>query len=196
MNSQLDIFGQPEPCVKALQPGPTQPTAPSAIAPGTASAIHRDCWKYQYRVDREIQTEGTVFAYFVIKPSTVDASINEHVERKLNSFSAEHGCARYIVGNVFGLRAKEIKDLATATDPVGPDNATQLTAIIEEADLLIPCWGSLSSFPIHLAHHFDELIELLLASGKPVRIFGHCLSGDPQHPLMIRNVPLIPWSKP
>nr|UBL09545.1 Phage protein [Enterobacter cloacae] len=49
---------------------------------------------------------------------------------------------RFIVGNAFAFRATDVRELATAVDPVGPENEIHLERIIRDADVLVPCWGA------------------------------------------------------
>ncbi len=86
--------------------------------------------------------------------------------------------------------------MAEVPDPVGPENARYLREIIEEADILIPCWGNRSKVPNQLRHHFDDLLDLIFDSRKPVKVFGLTKSGDPLHPLMLGyDTPLLRWSE-
>lgn len=93
-----------------------------------------------------------------------------------------NGGSRFIVGNAFAYRATDVKQLATVDDPHGPD--------IEDADILVPCWGSINKVPSHLQDSFDVLMDMLLSAGKPVKHLGLTKGGSPKHPLM------LPYSTP
>ena len=151
------------------------------------SAIISPCGKYRYRLDREVQMDGKVFAYFGINPSTADATENDATIRKLIGF---------IVSNPFAFRSKNVRDLAIVDDPIGPKNWACLRVIIGEADILVPCWGSRTKAPKELRHYLDTLMECLHASGKPVLHFGLTASGDPMHPQMLAyKTPLLPLQR-
>ncbi len=163
---------------------------------GIVSAVISDCGLYRYRLDRDVQFEGIVFAFFGVNGSKATADIEDQTTRKWFGFTLRNGGRKYIAGNPFGYRATDVRELAKAGDPVGPENARYLTEIISEADVLVPCWGNSSKVPERLRYHFAELRNLLIQSGKPVRIFGLTKSGDPLHPLMLGyDTPLIEWSK-
>lgn len=162
------------------------------------SAIISACGLYRYRLEREVQPEGRVFAYFGINPSTADAIENDATVRKWIGFSLRNDCRRFIVGNVFGFRSKEVKRLAahTVESAQGPEWTMHVDQIIADADVLVPCWGAYGKIPRHLRGTFDDVLARLLASGKPVLHFGVTACGQPKHPQMLAYAtPLTPWSK-
>lgn len=162
-----------------------------------SSAILSDCGLYRYRLDRDVcaQFEGSkVIAYFGINPSTADALINDQTVRKWIGFTLANGGHRFIAGNVFGYRSKDVKVLALQDDPFGPEWLGHLNAIIAEADILVPCWGRLNKTPKSLRGAPAQLMESLLRSGKPVLHFGKTQCGQPKHPQMLAYAtPLTPW---
>lgn len=158
------------------------------------SAIISPCGLFRYRLDRVVQERGPVAAYFGVNGSTADGDTEDQTTRKWYGFSKRNGFSRYIAANPFAFRARDVKRLAQVADPVGPENAQYLAEIIAEADVLIPCWGDRNKVPKTLHHHIDELMLQLLASGKPVLIFGLTKGGDPKHPLTLDyRTPLVPW---
>jgi hypothetical protein len=156
------------------------------------SAIISDCGKFRYRLEREVATEGPVYAFFGVNPSTADASLDDATVRKWRGFVSRWGGSRFIVGNVFAFRATEVKELATATDPIGRLNNDHIASIIADADILVPCWGNRSKVPPSLRSSFRWLLQTLHATDKPIMAFGLSKSGDPLHPLMLGySTPLI-----
>jgi hypothetical protein len=159
-----------------------------------SSAVISPCELFRYRLDRQVQERGLVAAFFGVNGSTAGPVEEDHTTLKWFGFSLRNAFSRYIAGNPFAYRAKDVKRLATVADPVGPENARYLDEIIAEADILIPCWGDRNKVPQPLRHHFAALKAKLIASGKPIRIFGLTKGGDPKHPLMLGyDTPLIPW---
>jgi hypothetical protein len=162
-----------------------------------SSAVISDCGMYRYRLDRAVQERGVVAAFFGVNGSTAGPVEEDHTTNKWRGFSLRNSFRRYIAGNQFAYRSKDVRNLARVADPVGPENARYLAEIIAEADVLIPCWGNSDKVPQRLRHHFDALRSQLFASGKPVLIFGLTNGGDPKHPLMLGyETPLVPWSAP
>lgn len=160
------------------------------------SAIISPCGKYRYRLEREVQDRGKVFAYFGVNPSTADASIDDHTVRKWIGFTRLNGGRRFIVGNVFAYRATDVKKLAEVDDPFGDDIGDHTTDIINDADVLVPCWGNTTKVPPKLQFAFDVLLDALMSSGKPVLTFGLTAAGDPKHPLTLSySTPLVEFPR-
>lgn len=159
------------------------------------SAIFSPCGKFRYRLERPIAENGIVIAFFGVNPSTAGAEIEDQTTVKWRGFSRVNGARRYLAGNPFAFMATNVRGLASADDPVGPDNAKYLAGIMADADLLVPCWGSRTKLPPKLRPHLDALATVIRSCGKPVRIFGFTKSGDPIHPLMLSYAtPLIEWA--
>lgn len=156
-------------------------------------AVISECGKYRYRLSREVQAEGKTFAFFGINPSTADASIDDPTVKKWKGFSLRNGAARFLVGNVFSYRSTDVRALATVAAE-GDEHWPHIFKIIEDADVLIPCWGSREKVPPRLRPYIDDLLNEIVSSGKPVFHFGKTASGDPKHPLMLGySTPLLPW---
>lgn len=134
------------------------------------SAVFNPCGLFRYRLERQVQLAGVVFAQ-------------------------RNGARAYIAGNPFAFRATDVRALAAAADPVGPENDAHIAAIIRDADVLVPCWGNRAKLPPSLRPRLDALADMLHASGKPVRVFGFT-GGDPLHPLMLGYAtPLVDWRR-
>lgn len=161
-----------------------------------SGAVISPCGKWRYWLDRDVQDEGIVFAYFGVNGSTAGPVEEDQTTMKWRGFTARNGGRRYIAANPFAFRATDVRRLAAANDPVGPENAFYLAKAISEADVLVPCWGNRSKVPQRLHHHIDALLALILSSDKPVKAFGFTKSGDPKHPLMLGyNTPLVDWPR-
>lgn len=161
------------------------------------SAILSPCGLYRYRLDRTVAMDGPVYAFFGVNPSTADASVDDATVRKWIGFTKKWNGGRFIVGNVFAYRATDVKALAAVEDAFGDDIGEHITDIIEEADILIPCWGNETKVPPQLRFAFDVLMDKLLDSGKPVMHFGKTKDGSPKHPLMLGYDTLLQeWATP
>lgn len=160
------------------------------------SAVISPCGQYRYRLEREIGLSGPTYAFFGVNPSTADATVDDATVRKWIGFTTRWGAKRFIVGNVFAYRATDVGELARVEDPFGDDVGDHTTEIINESDILVPCWGNVSKVPPKLQFAFDVLLDALVSSGKPVMHFGLTKSGDPKHPLMLSyGTPLQPFGE-
>lgn len=162
------------------------------------TAILSPCGTWRYRLERRVDMfGGPTLAFFGINPSTADAELDDATVRKWRGFTTRAGASAFIVGNVFAFRATEVKELATSADPIGPDNAHHLAAIMADADVLVPCWGDRAKVPAALRHHIDALTLAIRLAHKPVKVFGMTAGGDPLHPLMIGYIdhPLRDWTR-
>lgn len=149
------------------------------------SAIISPCGTWRYKLGRKVAETGPVYGYFGVNGSTATADENDHTVCKWIGFTRILGGREFIVGNPFAYRATDVRKLATASDPIGPDNDFYIRQIIAEADILVPCWGNVMKVPRDLRTEFDILEHRLRESGKPILIFGLTKYGDPKHPLML-----------
>ena len=161
------------------------------------SAIISPCGKYRYRLDRECAsvTGAQTFAYFGVNPSTADATIDDATVRKWRGFTTRNGGSSFIVGNVFAYRATDVRELSALAPHVarGPSNWGHIWQIIQDADVLVPCWGNSAKVPHTFRHEMRAFLRWLHTAGKPVLHFGLTAAGDPKHPLMLGyDTPLLP----
>lgn len=152
------------------------------------SAVISPCGRYRYTLERDVEAifpRHGVVVFIGVNPSTADAESDDATVRKWRGFAGRLGYSRFLVGNLFAYRATDVRALARADDPVGPDNDAHLAALIKAADLVIPCWGSRAKLPPALWPRIDA-VRAQLRVGRPrVLVFGLTGSGDPKHPLML-----------
>lgn len=149
------------------------------------SAILSDCGTYRYRLDRRIQGVGRLFVYLGVNPSTADADTDDATTRKWLGFTKRHDGRGYVAVNPFAFRATDVRELASADDPVGPLNDWHIDEALDEADVIVPCWGNAAKLPHDLRPRLEEVKRKLLLYDKPVLTFGLTAGGDPRHPLML-----------
>lgn len=157
------------------------------------TAIFSKCGKHRFRLEREIQAEGKIFAFFGINPSLATSNFDDQTVKKWKGFSQRNGCRKFIVGNIFSYITPNVSELTINPNPVTPDNEQHLEQIIKEADILVPCWGSREKISSSLHLYLDEFLLKLKQSNKPVLCFGLTASGDPKHVLTLPyRTPLVP----
>jgi len=161
------------------------------------SAILSECGKYRYRLERSVGMQGPIFAFFGVNPSTADASIDDQTVRKWMGFTKLWGGCGFIVGNVFAFRATNVNHLRYEPDPIGPLNRHHLRRIAEDADILVPCWGTQTKIAAEMRGQFPRTLDLLKSLGKPIRHLGLTACGQPKHPLMLGyDTPLVDLPQP
>lgn len=161
------------------------------------SAVISACGRYRYRLERDVSDQGIVAAILGVNPSTADAKVDDQTIRKDMGFARRLGCRRIIKGNKFAFRATDVKALRTARDPIGPENDAYLGDIMQDADIVIVAWGSLSKLPKRLRSRWRTIVKIAGVFGKPLYCFGTAQDGQPRHTLMLSyDTPLIEWSQP
>lgn len=156
------------------------------------SAIFSPCRLHRVRLEREVQLDGIVVAMIGVNPSTADATVNDPTITREVGFAKVHGWRRIIKGNVFSFRSTDIKGLRGVLDHRHEENREHLIAIVADADMVVPCWGSRDKLPPALRPQLDATLALLRSTGKPLMCFGLTGSGDPKHPLRLAyRTPLV-----
>lgn len=137
-------------------------------------------------------------AVIMVNPSTADATENDATIRKLLGFRDRKGWGNLIVGNLFAYRATDVRELAAASDPVGPDNGYRLAEIFLDAAQVVFAWGASSKLPKRLRDHWREVDALAREThSTPMSIGAPAKDGHPCHPLMLPyTLALQPWQPP
>lgn len=161
------------------------------------SAVLSLCGQYRYRLERSVGIFGPVAAVIMVNPSTADAKVNDATIRRVIGFGKRLGWSKVIVGNVFAYRATDIRELATAAEPIGPDNAEHLTEIFGQADVAIVAWGTLSKLPRSLRQEWRNVARIAATMGVQLKCFGVARDGHPRHPLMLKkDLDVVEWQPP
>lgn len=153
-------------------------------------ALLSACGRYRYTLTRVLnpnvaREQRRTLLMLGVNPSTADGETDDASIRKMCGFARRWGFDRLQVGNVFGWRATDVRELARAPDPVGPENDEHLDQLIGGADLVVPCWGRQSKVPPALRPRFNVVRTLIQAWERPTACLGRCSDGSPRHPLML-----------
>jgi hypothetical protein len=159
------------------------------------SAIISPCGAYRYRLERDGPGDGQT-TVIMVNPSTADASADDATIRKLKGFGIRYEWGRIVVGNLFAFRSTDVRALATAADPIGPDNDGHLMDMLREADRLVVAWGPAGKLPKRLRGRYRRVLEIAsLVSRRPMSIGAPAKDGHPCHPLMLPyERQLQPWA--
>ena len=154
----------------------------------THGAVMSEDGLHRYVLMRKAEPKQRLFkriAWFGVNPSIADDIIDDPTVRKWRGFTNKLGGECFLVGNLFSHRSTDVRELRYVQDHRVATNDAVLRMIVDASDLLIPCWGSVAKLPLALRPRADQIMERLVASGKPVACLGRTKDGSPRHPLML-----------
>lgn len=162
----------------------------------SGSAVISDCGLYRYRLERHAIEGGGAggVGWIMVNPSTADANEDDPTVRKVLGFSARLGFGWVAVGNVFALRSTDVRGLAKAADPIGPDNDRHIREIMRDVQTVIVAWGPLAKLPKLHRSRYQRVVRAANDLGVTLHCLGTAQDGHPRHPLMLAyDTPLTPW---
>lgn len=164
----------------------------------TGEAVISDCGTYRYRLDRFASPHAMVTAVIMVNPSTADATHDDATIRKLRGFGERNKWGHIIVGNLFAYRATDVRELAKAHDPVGPENDDHLIKIMAQADQVVFAWGPITKQPRAIRSRWIDVAAIVHGTGlDPLCIGPVAKCGHPKHPLMLPySSAIMNWNAP
>lgn len=157
------------------------------------SAVISQCGRWRYRLTRETGLSGPTLTVVMVNPSTADETKDDATIRKVLGFARRLGAGRVVVGNLFALRATDVRDLRHAPDPVGPENDEHIRAMMCEAEALLFAWGPATKVPPIWRGRWREVQEMARVAGKRPMCLGVAKCGHPRHPLMVPYAQPFEW---
>lgn len=146
------------------------------------------CGKYRYQLSRIWDESKPIVLFIMLNPSTADANEDDPTIRRCIGFAKSWGYGGLMVGNLFGLRATNPKELLGYNlckdfEPSHPDyiNRKSVAYMASICDKIILAYGNP---PIDNWEKptFENMFHL-----------GLTKSGNPKHPLYLKK-DLIPIS--
>lgn len=154
-------------------------------------AVISGCGRYRYRLGRAWGDGLPTATFLMLNPSTADADVDDPTIRRCIGYARAWNCGALLVVNLFAWRATNPAELATAADPVGPDNDDFIAgAAVASARLdapLVAGWG---------ANAPAARIAQVLGLPGMHRITALALTkaGQPRHPLYLKaDLTPQPW---
>lgn len=139
---------------------------------------------YRYRLWRIWHRTRPIAVWCMLNPSTASEITDDPTIRRCLGFAQCWGCGGILIVNLFAARATDPRTLATAPDPIGPENDDHLRwAASASATPLICAWGA---HP--LAQHGERanrVQALLRQAGRSLACLGTTAHGHPRHPLYL-----------
>ncbi|EGF20712.1 MULTISPECIES: DUF1643 domain-containing protein [Streptococcus] len=142
-------------------------------------AILSEDRKFRYILSRVWDEAKPTVLFIGLNPSTADENEDDPTIRKCINFAKSWGYGGILMANLFAYRATNPRVLYSEQDPIGSDNDFYIKEYADKSEMIIACWGNHGSFN-NRSHEVYGLVDSL-----------HCLdtnkSGEPKHPLYIRN---------
>lgn len=135
-----------------------------------------DCEKYRYELWRIWDDNKPKVMFIMLNPSTADADANDPTIRRCIGYAKSWGYGGLYVGNLFGFRATNPKDLKRIANPIGDDNKIHLEHMQSKCKLIVCAWGNGQGKPERIFKKFDNLNYIEL-----------CKDGTPKHPLYLKK---------
>jgi len=148
--------------------------------------VFSTCRRYRYTLDHAwhdlLDTHAGYVAWIGLNPSTADEQQLDPTLRWVRSFTHRMGDRRFVMLNLFGLRATDSKVMLAASDPIGPDNDRWILDTCRHAAAVVCCWGSHGMHRDRAGRVLD-----LLAPVLPLLALKTTAGGQPGHPLYVSS---------
>lgn len=126
-------------------------------------------------------------AFIGLNPSTADEVENDPTVRRCINFAKRWGYGGMFMLNIFAYRSTDPDKLYVVEDPVGAFNDRYILKVVDQAALVIGCWGNHGK----LQGRGWELIRLIQseqsADRQLYRLGALTNMGQPRHPLYLKG---------
>ena len=154
---------------------------PASTTTPAHGALLSECGRYRYRLWRVWDDLAPVMVWVMLNPSTADAEQDDPTIRKCIGFAKRHRHGGILVVNLFAWRATNPKELATVSDPIGPDNDEHIRVACRGPVLatVVGGWGSEK-----FARARATSVKVNIRCARPIHCFRQT-DGRPWHPLYL-----------
>lgn len=141
-------------------------------------AIFSPCRTYRYRLWRQWDSSLPWALFCGLNPSTADEAVDDPTIRREIGFAKLWGFGGLYKVNAFGYRSTDPRGLASAADPIGPDNDWSIAEAAAMCEVRIAAWGADKAVT-------PARVKALLAALGPCYCLGTTKAGHPKHPLYL-----------
>lgn len=128
--------------------------------------------------------------WFMLNPSTADATEDDPTIRRVLGFSRREGWGRIEIVNLFAFRATDPFEISRADDPIGQDNDEAIRTAVSGAQIVVLAWGASRV----ARDRAEDVLPMLRDLGVEPMCFGRTKGGSPRHPLYLpADAPLVPF---
>lgn len=143
-------------------------------------AVISECGTFRYLLWRIWDPSLPIMGVVMVNPSTADAEADDRTIDKVIQIATHNQCGGIWVGNLGALRSTDPSALATAPDPIGPENDRYLQELLGRAALILCAWGANANL---LPGRVDAVKALMRAAGVKPWMLKRTQGGHPTHPL-------------
>lgn len=160
------------------------------VAPTIVSTDHV-VGEYRYTLCRVWDETLPQACFAMLNPSKARRHETDPTDTRVRTFTRDWGYGGYTIVNLAAYSSSNPDDLATAADPIGPENIHHFYEQCDRADRVIAAWGA--SYPKVLAETAHRTARWMRDSGA--HVLGLTKNGDPRHPLFmpLTSRPIL-WS--
>ena len=157
----------------------------------TGGATFSQCMQYRYKLWRKFKEGADTVLFIMLNPSTADEMKNDPTVERCERRAKSMKFAEMVVCNIFALRSTSPKALSNIDfSPVGEDNDNAILTEASKAKLVICAWGTHGK----INGRGKYVRSILLSNSVDLHVLATSKSGEPKHPLYLRNdLQPIPW---
>ena len=131
---------------------------------------------YRYQLSRIWDEEKPKILFIMLNPSTADEFVEDPTIRRIVNYAKDWGYGSVYVGNLYAFRSTDPKGLNSVEDPIGPENITNIQALIGLVDKVVYAWGNERKEP--------EWLKKIVTNPYCIDISK---KGIPKHPLYLKK---------
>jgi hypothetical protein len=155
----------------------------TAVSCEAGPAIFSDDRKYRYTLQRHWQDGDGCVNFVMLNPSTADEKRLDPTLRRCLGYAQDWGYGRFVITNLFALRATDPRAMKAHPEPIGEDNDAHLIEQAQQADLVLCGWGA------HGKHRQRNraVLDLFKTHGIDLHYLVITAGGQPGHPLFLSS---------
>lgn len=150
---------------------------------GTAAFSREEPALHRYWLRYPLSRSPRTLLFGMQNPSKAGEDESDPTVTRCMGFARRMGFGTLMVVNMAAGIATDPADLLKMEDPVGPENVRIIREQVQQCDLAIAAWGSLSK-------RLRGLFRLSIGAFKTyptLKCLGKTKAGDPRHPLYLRG---------
>lgn len=153
--------------------------------------------KYRYALSRALEGNAGKIVFVGLNPSIADEERDDHTIRRCLRFSNDSNHSELVMINLFALISTQPGALASAADPIGPQNDEAILEAITGASRVVVAWGAQPALRSFLPRRVATVLGFIDESGLVPMCLGTTEDGSPRHPSRLANATKFqPWSPP